>query len=169
MVTCGEWPMNEEMLTDAVLREFLLGKVDVEESARIESLFLTDPEAREKLLVVEQELIEDYLEDSLTAEDREKFLLRYGQTAEQLQELRITKAIKDWALRENALHAVPIELSTWQRLRARVRLRPVFVIPIAVTALIAIVVGGVWLNGRMIRAAIERELTQLNAPANLRD
>jgi hypothetical protein len=161
--------MNEELLTDAMLREFLLGKVDDEEGARIESLFLTDSEAREKVLVVEQELIEDYLEDSLAAEDREKFLLRYGQTAEQLQQLRITKAIKDWALRENASHTVPIELSTWQRLRARVRLRPVFVIPIAVTALIAIVVGGVWLNGRMKRAAIEQELTQLNTPANLRE
>ena len=94
--------MKEEILTDAALREFLLGKVDDEERARIESLFLTDSEAREKVLVIEQELIEDYLEDSLTAEDKEKFLLRYGQTAAQLQQLRITKAIKDWAVRENA-------------------------------------------------------------------
>jgi len=161
--------MKEEILTDAALREFLLGKVDEEEGARIENLFLTDSEAREKVLVVEQELIEDYLEDSLTAEDREKFLLRYGQTAEQLQQLRINKAIKDWAIRENASHTVPAELSTWQRLRARVRLRPVFVIPIAVTAMIAIVVTCVWLNSRMKHAAIEQELAQLNTPANLRE
>ena len=59
--------MNEEILTDALLREFLLGKVDDEEVARIESLFLTDSEARERVLVIEQELIEDYLENSLTA------------------------------------------------------------------------------------------------------
>src|ERR1044072_4912927 len=124
MVTCGEWPMKEEVLTDAVLREFLLGKVDDEEAARIESLFLTDSEAREKVLVIEQELIDDYLEDSLTAEDREKFLLRYGQTAEQRQQLRITKAIKDWALRDTEIvHPVPV--SNWSSLRAR--LRPVFV------------------------------------------
>jgi hypothetical protein len=161
--------MKEEILTDAALREFLLGKVDEEEGARIENLFLTDSEAREKVLVVEQELIEDYLEDSLTAEDREKFLLRYGQTAEQLQQLRINKAIKDWAIRENASQTVPAELSTWQRLRARVRLRPVFVIPIAVTAMIAIVVTCVWLNSRMKHAAIEQELAQLNSPASLRE
>ena len=42
--------MNEELLTDAVLREFLLGKVDEEESARIESLFLTDSEALSDML-----------------------------------------------------------------------------------------------------------------------
>ena len=162
--------MKEEILTDAVLREFLLGKVDEEESARIESLFLTDSEAREKVLVVEQELIEDYLEDSLTAEDREQFLLRYGQTAAQLQQLRITKAIKDWALRENArVQTVPVESSIWSRLRARQWLKPVFVIPIAVTAIIAIVAGGIWLNTRMIRAALEQELVQLNSPASLRE
>ncbi len=161
--------MKEEILTDAVLREFLLGKIDDEESAWIESLFLTDSEAREKVLVIEQELIEDYLEDSLTAEDREKFLLRYGQTAAQLQQLRINKAIKDWAVRENASHTVPVRLSTWERLRTIVRLRPVLVIPIAVTAIIAIVVAGVWLNNRMKRAAIEQELAQLNTPANLRE
>ena len=34
--------MKEELLTDALLREFLLGKVDEEERERIESLFLTD-------------------------------------------------------------------------------------------------------------------------------
>ena len=161
--------MKEEIPTDAVLREFLLGKLDEEEDARIESLFLTDSEAREKVLVVEQELIEDYLEDSLPPEDRQKFLWRYGQTAEQLQQLRITKAIKDWAVRENASQAVPTELSTWQRLRARLRLRPVFVIPIAVTAMIAIVVACVWLNSRMKRAGIEQELAQLNSPASLRE
>jgi hypothetical protein len=160
--------MKEEVLIDAVLREFLLGKVDDEESARIESLFLTDSEAREKVLVIEQELIEDYLEDSLTAEDRQKFLLRYGQTAAQLQQLRITKAIKDWAVRENASQTVPAGLSTWERLRT-IFLRPVFVIPIAVTAIIVIVIAGVWLNHRMKRAAIEQELAQLNTPANLRE
>ena len=162
--------MNEDILTDAVLREFLLGKVDDEEAARIESLFLTDSEAREKVLVIEQELTEDYLEDSLTADDREKFLLRYGQTAAQLQQLRITKAIKDWALRESARkQIVPVEVSSWSRLRARLRLRPVFVIPIAVTAMIAIVCAAVWLNGRMKRATLEQELAQLNTPANLRE
>ncbi len=162
--------MKEELLTDAVLREFLLGKLADEKAARIESLFLTDSEAREKVLVIEQELIEDYLENSLTADDREKFLLRYGQTAAQLQQLRITKAIKDWALRESAREqAVPVEPSTWSRLRARLRLKPVFVIPIAVTAMIAIICAAVWLNGRMKRAAIEQELAQLNTPASLRE
>lgn len=161
--------MKEELLTDAVLREFLLGKVDDEERARIESLFLTDPEAREKILVNEQELIEDYLEDSLNAGDREKFLQRYGQTPAQLQQLRISKAIKEWAIRENASLAVSGGTSIFQRLRAGLLTRPVFVVPIAVAAIIAVVFVCVWLNGRLKHSAIQRELAQLNTPASLRE
>lgn len=161
--------MKEEILTDAVLREFLLGKVGDEDRVRIESLFLTDPEAREKVLVNEQELIEDYLEDSLTAGDREKFLQRYGQTPAQLQQLRISKAIKEWAVRENASLAVPGGTSIFQRLRAAVWMRPVFVVPIAVAVIIVAVFFGVWLNGRMKHSAIQRELAQLNTPASLRE
>ncbi len=170
MVACGEWLVKEEILTDAVLREFLLGKLDDDERVRIEGLFLTDSEAREKILVLEQELMEDYLEDSLNAEDTEKFLLRYGQTAAQLQQLRITRAIKDWALRENAVvQPVPVQPSIWNRLRARLRLKPAFVIPIAATAIIAIVVAGVSLNNRVKRVALDQELAQLNTPASLRE
>lgn len=161
--------MTKEILTDAVLREFLLGKVDDEENARIESLFLTDSETREKVLVIEQELMEDYLEGSLTAEDKAKFLLRYGQTAAQLQQLRITKAIKDWAIRENASQTVLPAPSTWERLCTVFRLRPMFVVPIAAAALIAIIVAGIWVNTRLNRNAIGRELAELNTPANLRE
>lgn len=161
--------MKEEILTDAVLREFLLGKVDDGERARIESLFLTDLEAREKILVNEQELIEDYLEDSLTAGDRERFLQRYGQTPAQLQQLRISKAIKEWAVRENASLAVSGGTSIFQRLRAGLLMRPVFVVPIAVALIIAAVFVCVWLNGRLKHSAIQRELAQLNTPASLRE
>jgi len=161
--------MKEEILTDAVLREFLLGKVNDEDGARIESLFLTDPEAREKVLVIEQELIEDYLEDSLNAADCEKFLLRYGQTPAQLQQLRISKAIKEWAVRENASLAVSEGTSIFHRLRAGLWMRPVFVVPIAVAVIIVAVFVGDWLNVRMKHSAIQQELAQLNTLASLRE
>ena len=48
--------MNNESIDDAFLREFLLGKVSDEERARIEDLFLIDPQAKERVLGVEQDL-----------------------------------------------------------------------------------------------------------------
>lgn len=160
--------MKNETLTDALLREFLLGTVDDESRARIESLFLTDSEVREKVLVVEQDLIEDYLEENLTPVDRERFLSRYAQTPEQRIKLRITKSIKDLGIKEAASgQPVPARRSGWRRLFER----PLFVVPIAVMIAVTIIVAVVWLNSRSGRqhSTIETELAQLNSPGSLRE
>jgi hypothetical protein len=155
--------MDDETIDDVFLREFLLGKVNEEERGRIEDLFLIDPQAKERVLGVEQDLIEDYLEGSLTTADSEIFVSRYAQTPEQRRRLRITKSIKDWALAEAASSARTSGFRAW------FGFRPALAIPIAATAIIAIVVGAVWLSRRMQHSAIEKELAQLNTPANLRD
>lgn len=164
--------MNREV-TDALLREFLLGRLADEDRERIESLFLTDSPTRERVLALEQDLIDDYLEDSLSQGDKERFLARYAQTDEQRRNLRITGAIKDWAVREARVPqpAAPT-VSGWSRFLTWLRLKPRFVVPIAVTIAIAIVLAIVWLNSRTEQRkhlAIEQELAQLNSPASLRE
>lgn len=163
--------MKKETVSDALLRAFLLGNIADDERERIESLFLTDSQERERVLSAEQDLIEDYLEDSLTPEDKQRFIALYAQTPEQRQQLRVTKSIKDWAIREAAAQIPSAKVSVWTRLRAS-WLKPVFVIPIAVATMIAIVVAVVWLNSRertRRHLAIEQELAQLNTPSSLRE
>lgn len=164
--------MKQETLNDALLRKFLLGKVDDEELERIEVLFLVDPETKRRILVAEQELIEDYLENSLTPTDREMFLSVYAQTAEQRQRLRITKSVKKTAVANAAVRRnVFANTEWWNAFRQRLQLRPTVFVPIGVTVAIAIVIAVVWLNSRtrQERLAIEQELVQLNAPASLRE
>jgi hypothetical protein len=166
--------MKEESITDARLREFLLGRLDNDDTReRIENLFLTDPHTKEKVLAVEQDLIEDYLEDSLTQDDKQRFISRYAKTDEQRRNLRITKSIKDWAVAEpKAQQASAATVSVWNRLWTQLRLKPVFVVPIAVAIVIAIVLAIVWVNTQRERRkhlAIEQELAQLNSPASLRE
>lgn len=164
--------MKEDSVTDALLREFLLGKLADADRERMEGLFLTDSATRERVLALEQDLIDDYLEDSLSQEDKERFLSRYAQTDEQRRKLRITGAIKDWAVRESrASHAAAPTLSLWSRFWTWLRLKPHFVIPIAVTIVVAVVLVIVWLNSRSEQRkhlAIEQELAQLNSPTSLR-
>lgn len=166
--------MKEEAVTDAQLRKFLLGTVEDEERQQIESLFLTDPQMKERLFAAEQELIDDFVEDCLSSAERERFLSRYGETAAQRRKLRIAKSIQEWAA--NQLNTAPVvaepTISIWGRLLDRLRLKPVLVIPIAVTAALAIVFAVVWVNrGSRERQrqhlAIEQELAQLNAPSRL--
>ena len=163
--------MKHESITDALLREYLLGKVSDEEEQRIENLFLTDPHMRESVLAIEQELIDDYLEDSLTEEDKERFVSRFAQTDEQQRKLRVTKSIIDWAVTEGTKpQAVAATVSIWSRLGARLRLKPVFIVPITVTLLIVLAILSLrsFIEQRR-HFAIQQELAQLNSPASLRE
>src|SRR5689334_14757240 len=119
MATSGVWSMKEESITDASLRKFLLGKLADKELERVENLYLTDSQTRDRVLALEQDLIEDYLEDSLGEEDKERFLTRYATTDEQRLKLRITKSIKNWAVTEAAASSstAAITVSIWGRLR----------------------------------------------------
>ena len=164
--------MKEAAITDALLREFLLGNLIDQERERIESEFLTDSQARERILAVEQDLIEEYLEESLTITDRERFLRVYGRTDEQRRKLKITKSIKDWAITQSALpQTTPAKILAWGRVRAWLHAVPAAV-PIAVTLVITFIVIAIWLNVRTEQrnrqhSAIEQELAQLNSPASL--
>jgi anti-sigma-K factor RskA len=162
--------MKDERISDALLRQFLLGTTHDEERQRIESLFLTDADLRERVLGVEQDLIEDYLENSLTAADKERFLKLYAQTPEQQQKLRITKSIKDWAVSE-AVSPETVSSPALPSSKKRGWLRPTVAVPIALAVVIAIVFAIVWLNRRneaQKHLAIEQELAQLNSPESLR-
>lgn len=157
--------MGEESLTDTLLRQYLLRKVDDEERQRIEKLFMTDSQARDKVLAAEQELIEDYLEDNLTTEDKEIFLSYYARTAEQQLNLRINRSIKEWAVTK--AQTTPISSSLSSRFLESLRLRWAYVVPIAAAILIAIVIASIWLNHRREYWAIQKEVAQLNTPASL--
>lgn len=163
--------MKEELMTDALVREFLLGKLADEHRERIEGLFLTDPQSRERVLAIEQDLIEDYLEDVLTEDEKERFLARYAQTSEQRRKLRITKSIKYWALdKARTPQVATATVSAWSRFWTWLRLEPTFVVPTLVA--IVIVLALVLLNSYMERRkhlAGEQELAQLNSPAGRRE
>jgi hypothetical protein len=120
-----------------------LRDVDDKARQRIESLFVTNSLLRERVLAAEQDLIEEYLEDSLNPADKENFIGQYTHTSAQRRKLRIAKLIKDWAMVERKADAARV--SRWSRLRGRLRLKPMFVIPIAMATL-AVILGVVWVK-----------------------
>lgn len=159
--------MKPEPVTDASLREFLLGKLAEEDHERIEDLFLTDSRTKERLLIVEQDLIDDYLEDDLSPEDKETFLLRYAQTDEQRRTLRINRVIKDWAVSEAKVPTPVVPApSVWVRFWLWLRLRPRFMFPLAAAIVIGVMVVSVWLNNRTQQRALEQQFARLNSPAS---
>lgn len=164
--------MGEHLITDASLRQFLLGRLDEEERQQIETLFITGSLSRERILLVEQDLIEDYLEGSLTAADEKSFLAQYTATPTQRRRLRIARSIKERAAKEGA-QTVPSTVSVWRRWGEWLRPRFAFVVPIAATLIIAVVAAAIWLNSKIERRnkrlAIAEEVIRLNAPGSMRD
>jgi len=161
--------MKERPMTDALIRDFLLGKVDDEVRQEIESGFITDSEAHERILAAEQDLIDDYLENTLTQADKEFFLSNYAGTADQKRRLRISKTIKDWANGETTEDVAVT--SRWNKFRHQISLRPFVVIPVAATLLVAITLFVVLLNQRAQEKnsllALEQEIARLNSPSTL--
>jgi hypothetical protein len=169
--------MNEKPMAKAVAKRFLLGDVDDLEREQIESRLIVDPETEATILIAEDELVEEYLEGSLSASDAAKFLKHYAYGPRQRRKLRIAESIKEYARAED--QTGQSERSLLQKLRRL--LSPGwpagrrFYIPIAVALATVVIVAGVWLvqwnNHRMqdtnLRLAIERELTELNAPSSL--
>ena len=165
--------MNEEPVSDTLLRQFLLGQVDDQERQRLESMFVTGALSRERVMAAEQHLLDDFLDDSLTPEDRERFLAQYGETPSEQRKLRIAQSIHDWAATSATEVGAAASGSRWSRLLGRLRLKPVFVVPIAAVALIAIVFGVVALRSRWEQhnrhLAMQQELVRLNTPSMLRE
>ena len=169
--------MNEESMTDTLARRFLLGDVDDLERERIERLFISEPEINTKILLAEDDLIEDYLENSLTPSDRNKFLGQYGVTAAERQKLRIARSIKEYAAAEARLTQTAPPIATWRTFLASFRQRRRLFIPIAAVLTLSVLLAAAWLvqlnlkkadeNNR--RLVIERELAELNARPGARE
>lgn len=165
--------MNGPSRSEESLRQFLLGKVDDAERERIESRSVIDPQLREQLLAAEQSLIDDYLEERLTADHRESFLLQYGASYGERRKLRIAKSIKEYAEAQPVTAPVDATPNVIRRRWFRLEAKPKLLWRIAAIVLVALLVA-VWLQSRRSQPdaqhlAMERELASLNDPSRLRE
>jgi len=161
--------MNEQ-LTDTKLRQFLLGDVDELEREQIEKRFISDPQSKQRILIAEEDLIEDYLEDSLSPIQKQQFLAQYGYTPQHRRRLQITRLIKDNAMSgATAVDTVPIRRSSffsqlWSQNKR-------ILIPALAVLMIALIAGVILVSQSSRRrseeanqhASIERELAELNS------
>lgn len=87
--------MNEIEQNEMLARRYLLGELDDEGREQFEVRLVTDPQFREEVTMVEDELVDDYVSNALTAAERERFALHYLRTPQQVQKFRITKALSE--------------------------------------------------------------------------
>jgi CHAT domain-containing protein/tetratricopeptide (TPR) repeat protein len=82
------------------LRRYLLGQLDDQTAEAFEKEFLLKDEIFDELLAAEDELIEDYLAETLTVEDRRALENHFLSTPDRLDQLRFGRTFRQYLSRE---------------------------------------------------------------------
>jgi hypothetical protein len=148
------------------IRRYLLGRLDDDGRERFEEQFVRDAEFRETALILEEELIDDYLAGLLPADERARFDAHYLMGPRQRQELTMAQAIREYALESPQVMPPVVPEPTERRLLDFLTGRgwlPVVVF----TALLLVAVLGPWFWGSRIWQGGEPELVNAAAIARL--
>jgi len=87
------------------LRKYLLGNLQPGEIASLEERLLTDSVFYDELLMVEDELIDQYLSGEQSGAERESFEAHFALAPERRQKLRFARALKKYLNRTNEAEA----------------------------------------------------------------
>jgi hypothetical protein len=129
--------MNEQILDEELAKRFLLGQLSPEEQGRIEELAFTDPQSFAFLEAAEDDLIDEFVYDDLSSEERDRFQNYFLAQPGRREHLRMARA-----LRHNLEADEPARRrSFWERLRHWFHLSTGSLIPATVGAAL-VVVGG---------------------------
>lgn len=93
--------MNLETNQSEVIRQYLLGLAPEEELTAVDERLVTDPEFYDELLIVESELIDQYLSNELSAAERASFESHFLISRERQQQLSFARSFHNYIL-ENA-------------------------------------------------------------------
>ena len=150
------------------VRRYLLGVLDADRKTQLEEQILSTPETYEELLLVEEELIDQYVAGGLSEQERRQFETHFLITAERQQNLRFGQLLKRYVNSHHIEKSAPAKKSlTFSVLPAAGR-------PVMVFGVVGVVLLGVallcWLGyrrppSRMGQQGIEPVVVVTLAPA----
>jgi hypothetical protein len=157
------------------IRQYLLGALAEPERQQLEQRLLGDAAYKELVLMVEDELVEDYVDNILSPAERAQFDRHFLSTPQQREKLRHVSTLQAHLMRAAAPSVPALRQKTWwsawwaRRAQAvpRWQYGPFAVVAVGLAL-------GIWLGGTLVwrhrqeqakvqqRAALEREIARLN-------
>lgn len=156
-----------------LIRRYFLGDLTEEERVRFEERVFTDGDFKTHVLIVEDEMVEDYAAHLLPADEAGKFEKHFLTTPEQQQKLKYVNALRARAARDQPAPAVAVD-SPRRENPSRFRFPPTSrkgrAATIVVTLLVAVLAGVLWLTFRnrppseelLRRERLQAEIAELN-------
>lgn len=162
--------MNQIAEDDNTMRRYLLGQLPPHEQGEIEERLFLDSEYFQHLRMAEDELIDDYVYEELSVEERERFDNYFLATFGRPEALRIARALKKYtsenpasmpsALTSDKHLTTPSKIAFLRSLRTR---NPLLGLSLA-AAVLLIILGGIWLLIRATRPTGNRQPLQAQQP-----
>lgn len=166
--------MRDDAFSEDRIVRYLLGNLSEEEQVEIEDRAFQNRQYLQNLLVVENDLIDDYVRGELSDSERRQFEGRFLASEERRRKVKFALALAsvttEFAAKEEALPATLPPPITWRSALASLlrSLGPAARLSMAAAALL-IVVGGPWLIAEFFRLRVElrqeRELRQAQQQA----
>ncbi len=124
------------------IRKYILGEVGEDDRSAIEQLIMTDDDYFQKIAMVEESLIQDYVDENLEPAKRARFEKCFLISAENKQKVRFARALRKY-VDENEISSAPRKKTTFLDSLKAFLSSPV---PAALMALIILGFGGffVW-------------------------
>ncbi|HKP37845.1 MAG TPA: CHAT domain-containing protein [Pyrinomonadaceae bacterium] len=144
------------------LRQFLLGQLADNARDEFEKELMANDELYQELLIVEDEIVDKYLGERMSATDRAAFEKHFLVTPERHEQLRFGRAFKRYVSSKSSSaqrDQVPAPVGLWARAQ------PLFSSPVRIAAFVLIGAGiafGVWLFFAR-ESAVDKSLVALNA------
>jgi hypothetical protein len=146
------------------IRRYLLGGLSEQEREQVEQRLMADDDLYQRLLLAEDDLIEEYISGTLSERDQANFSRRFLQVPELRQDVRSIMVLRKYAL--ETAPQVPINhspaappFSPFDRLK-KFFMRPALGVAFAAALLAAILVA-VWLAAQ--NSQLRKEVEQLQA------
>jgi hypothetical protein len=159
-------PMVEGDLT---MRKYLLGELSQEEQSEVEERLFLDSEYFQRLQMFEDDLIDDYVYEELSPDEREKFDNYFLSNPERYESLRIAQALKKYtSSNPSSIPSVSSSGDASQTALSKIAFLPFWRVHnpalrlSMAAAMLLIALGGLWLIIRAIRPSgiLEPDHTQ---------
>ena len=97
-----------------LIRQYLLGELDENDQEQLEQRVITNPDYKEEVLITEEELLEEFVNGTLSLRELESFNRMYSSSPAQRRKLKIARALNKYASEH-----LPVVQPVAQKRRAR--------------------------------------------------
>jgi len=151
----GKEPMTHEKVEERQIGQYLLGQLGDSEQQQLEERLMTQDDLFEQLQVLEDELIDEYLKNTLSVQDREDFEKHFLSAPERRKKLRFAAFRSYVATANEGTEKEHSKSSFWQTLWAALRTHSPtlsYGLPVAV---LGAFLGCLWMAGTVRRLHTE--------------